>query len=60
MPQFKGGVFKVAALDKWILVVSGPQLIDELRKAPEDALSFDSAVTDVRSSSFLSPSFINP
>jgi hypothetical protein len=47
MLQFKGKVFKVATLDKWVVVVCSPKLIDELRKAPDDELSFDGAVVDV-------------
>jgi hypothetical protein len=47
MLQFKGGVFKVATHDKWMVVVSDPVLIDELRKAPQDELAFDDAVIDV-------------
>jgi hypothetical protein len=60
MLQFKGGVFKVATHDKWMVVLSDPMLIDELRKAPQDELAFDDAVIDVCSSPLISLSFIEP
>jgi hypothetical protein len=60
MLQFKGGVFKVATLDKWMVVVCDPVLVDELRKAPHDELSFDGAVIDVCSSPLISLSLIEP
>jgi hypothetical protein len=41
-------VFRVPELNRWHLIVSGAQLVDELRKAPDDVLSFDAAVQDVR------------
>lgn len=33
--------------DKWVVVLTGPRLIEELRKVPEDELSFDHAMRDV-------------
>ena len=46
--QYKGGVFKVPAIDRWIVVVSGPELIDELRKMPDEMVSFELATGGVR------------
>jgi hypothetical protein len=46
--QFKGTVFRVATLEKWVVVLCSPALVDELRKAPENELSFDSAINEVR------------
>lgn len=34
-------------IDKWMVVVSGPQLIDDVRRAPEEQLSFHGAVSEV-------------
>ncbi|KAI6047793.1 cytochrome P450 [Pisolithus marmoratus] len=34
-------------MDRWMVVASGPRLLDELRKIPDDKLSFDHAVQDV-------------
>ncbi|OBZ79756.1 Ent-kaurene oxidase [Grifola frondosa] len=38
--KYRGSVFKVPMLDQWLVVVSGPKLIDDLRKSPDDHLSF--------------------
>ncbi|KAH9921475.1 cytochrome P450 [Epithele typhae] len=38
--KYYGSAFKVASLDGWNVVVSGPKLVDELRKRPDDELSF--------------------
>ncbi|KAJ8469311.1 hypothetical protein ONZ51_g9081 [Trametes cubensis] len=38
-PQYYGTVFKVAMLDGWLAVFTGPQLIDELRRSSDDELS---------------------
>ncbi|KAF5385143.1 hypothetical protein D9615_001366 [Tricholomella constricta] len=35
--------FKVAQLTRWIVVITGSELIEELRKLPEDALSYSDA-----------------
>ncbi|KAI0371432.1 cytochrome P450 [Pilatotrama ljubarskyi] len=37
--KYYGTVFKVAMLDGWLAVFSGPKLIDELRKSSDDELS---------------------
>ena len=38
--QYKGGIFKVALFDKWLLVLSGRKYVEELRKYPDDQVSF--------------------
>ena len=48
VPQYKGGSFKVPELFRWTVIVSGPKMIEELRKAGDDELSFDEAVAEVR------------
>ncbi|KIL65456.1 hypothetical protein M378DRAFT_162080 [Amanita muscaria Koide BX008] len=37
--KFRGSLFKIPTLTSWLVVVSGDQLIDEIRRAPDDALS---------------------
>ncbi|CDO73436.1 hypothetical protein BN946_scf185013.g71 [Trametes cinnabarina] len=37
--KYYGSVFKIAMFDRWLVVVSGPKLVDELRKRPDDELS---------------------
>lgn len=44
--QFKGGVFKIARIDRWLVVVTGPKFMEEFRTAPDDVLSFTAATTD--------------
>ncbi|KZV74004.1 cytochrome P450 [Peniophora sp. CONT] len=38
--KYKPGVFKVANIDGWVVVAAGAQYVDEVRKAPDDVLSF--------------------
>lgn len=45
--QYKGGAFKVAMLDRWMVLLSGNALVDELRKLPEDEMSFRQAFNQV-------------
>ena len=45
--QYKGGVFKVPEMLRWHVFVSGKTLIDELRKANDNELSFMEAIGDV-------------
>ncbi|KAF8999930.1 cytochrome P450, partial [Hymenopellis radicata] len=44
--QYKDQPFKVALPDGWRVVITNPELVEELRKAPEDTLSFDEAVNE--------------
>ncbi|KAI0828878.1 cytochrome P450 [Trametes gibbosa] len=45
--KYHGSVFKVPMLEEWILVVSGPKMVDELRRSPEDELSFTEYSADL-------------
>lgn len=47
--QYKGLPFKLANFDKWIVIISGPKLVEELRQAPDDTLSFSQGVAEVKS-----------
>lgn len=47
MIQYKGSVFKVPRLDQWIVVVCGAKMNEELRRVPEDELSFLAASEEV-------------
>lgn len=35
-------------MDRWVVVLTGPKLVQELRKIPDEKLSFDHAIRDVR------------
>ncbi|KAF6749691.1 cytochrome P450 [Ephemerocybe angulata] len=48
--KYAGQAFKMPNLttsSRWLIVVNGNQLVDELRKAPSDALSFNETTLDV-------------
>lgn len=45
--QYGGRPFRFATRKYWHYVVSDPKLIDELRRAPDDQLSFSKAVDEV-------------
>ncbi|KAJ8464090.1 hypothetical protein ONZ51_g9826 [Trametes cubensis] len=44
--KYHGSVFKVAMLDQWLVVISGPQLLDEIRKRPDDEVTFQAAADE--------------
>ncbi|KAK7049976.1 hypothetical protein VNI00_005407 [Paramarasmius palmivorus] len=44
--KYQGRVFKVPTLTGWEVVVTSPQLIDDLRRAPDDTLNFFEAVNE--------------
>ncbi|TFK66282.1 cytochrome P450 [Pluteus cervinus] len=41
--KYYGRTFKIPMMDRWMVVVSGTELYDELRKGADDALSFPEA-----------------
>ncbi|KAF8061617.1 cytochrome P450 [Lyophyllum atratum] len=45
--KYRGAAFKVPGISKWTVVVSGPQMVEDLRKATDDQVSFRDAVADV-------------
>ncbi|KAH7096696.1 cytochrome P450 [Auriculariales sp. MPI-PUGE-AT-0066] len=44
--KYKAGVFKVRIFRSWNYIVSSSRHVDELRKAPDDTLSFSQAVNE--------------
>lgn len=48
MSQYKDSFFKVPTMNRWVVVITGPRLLEELRKIPDERLSFDHAMQDVR------------
>ena len=38
--QFRGRVFKIALYDRWLVIVNGREMADELRRRPDDEVSF--------------------
>ena len=47
--QYYGSAFKVALFDGWMVHVSGPEMIDELKRRPDDELSFSEGADEVYS-----------
>ncbi|TDL22832.1 cytochrome P450 [Rickenella mellea] len=45
--KHKNGIFKVSQLDRWLVIITGPKLIEELRRAPDNKISIDAAVSDI-------------
>ncbi|KDR68411.1 hypothetical protein GALMADRAFT_231377 [Galerina marginata CBS 339.88] len=45
--KYYGTAFKVSTLSRWMVIVSGPQMIDDIRRATNDQLSFTEAVSEV-------------
>ncbi|CAL1702998.1 unnamed protein product [Somion occarium] len=44
--KYKGRAFKIPEVFRWMVIVTGPKLIEELRKAPDDTLSFEEATRE--------------
>uniref|UniRef100_A0A0W0EXE4 Cytochrome P450 n=1 Tax=Moniliophthora roreri TaxID=221103 RepID=A0A0W0EXE4_MONRR len=44
--KYPNRAFKFATMDKWVVVVNGPKLVDDIRRAPEDVLSNLEALDD--------------
>ncbi|KAF8447272.1 cytochrome P450 [Boletus edulis BED1] len=45
--KYKGKPFKVSTLYRWMVVVSGPQCVEEFRKSRDDELNFMEAAGDI-------------
>jgi hypothetical protein len=45
--QYYGTAFRVPTMSKWMIIVSSPQMVDDIRKADDDQVSFREAVSDV-------------
>jgi cytochrome P450 len=50
--KYKGSAFKVACLHQWLVIVTGPQAVEELRQAAEDELSFLESMEDTLAISY--------
>ncbi|KAG6890492.1 hypothetical protein C0992_000984 [Termitomyces sp. T32_za158] len=40
------GLFRIADFRSWTVIVSGTKLIEDVRKAPEDVLTFEAAIDE--------------
>lgn len=50
--KYPGRPFKLATVSRWIVVLGGSKHVDEIRKAPEDVLSFRQAVAETMQSRY--------
>ncbi|KAI0076796.1 cytochrome P450 [Panus rudis PR-1116 ss-1] len=57
--KYKGGVFKIATFERWLVVVNGPRMVEELRKFPDDQVSFIDASEDMLHTSYTFGNFDN-
>ncbi|RDB27628.1 Ent-kaurene oxidase [Hypsizygus marmoreus] len=44
--KYGHSIFRVPTWDRWIVIVHGPKFIEDLRKAPEEVLSFHDATNE--------------
>lgn len=42
------GLFKTATFQRWLVLASSPELIEDVRKAPDDVLSLTASLVEVR------------
>ena len=45
--QSRRGVFKIPTLRRWMVLAAGPELIEDIRKAPDDVLSLLQSAIEV-------------
>lgn len=51
LTQYRGSVFRVPMLDRWVVVFSGAAMNEQLRKYPDDQMNFMDAADEVLPSS---------
>ncbi|KAF4621783.1 hypothetical protein D9613_012093 [Agrocybe pediades] len=44
--KFHGNAFKIPLMSRWLVIVSGPQMLEDIRRADNDLMSFDEAVKE--------------
>ncbi|KAI0334068.1 cytochrome P450 [Cubamyces sp. BRFM 1775] len=44
--KYYGSAFKVAMFDQWLVIISGPKLVEDVRRRPDDELSFVDGATE--------------
>ncbi|KAI0714845.1 cytochrome P450 [Earliella scabrosa] len=50
--RYRGSAYKVALFDQWVVIVNGSKMVDELRKRPDEELSFIEGVEEFMQSRF--------
>lgn len=49
--QHKGNAFKVAVFDRWVVILTGSELINEVQRLPDEVVSFAHGICDVSATS---------
>lgn len=44
--KYFGAAFKIPLISRWAIVITGPEMIEEVRMASDDELSFNEAISD--------------
>ncbi|KAH9477540.1 Cytochrome P450 monooxygenase 71 [Psilocybe cubensis] len=45
--KYRDAAFKISNIGRWVVMVSGSQMLEDIRRASEDQLSFDDAVGEI-------------
>ncbi|KAF4619512.1 hypothetical protein D9613_005419 [Agrocybe pediades] len=51
--KYRGSAFKVPMMSRWMVVVSGPDMINDIRRATDEQLSFREAVAEIAQSDYM-------
>ncbi|KAH8093069.1 cytochrome P450 [Cristinia sonorae] len=49
----KGGMFKIAMPDQWLVLIAGPTLIEEVRKMPDDMISLAAGIEELLAARYI-------
>ncbi|TFK43278.1 cytochrome P450 [Crucibulum laeve] len=44
--KYRGSAFKIPTMSRWIVVITAPDMVDDIRKATDDQMSFREAVSE--------------
>ncbi|KAF9468817.1 cytochrome P450 [Collybia nuda] len=50
--KYPGTAFKLPMLSRWMIVISGPKMVDDIRRATDDQVDFNDAVAETIQSKF--------
>ncbi|KAH9482481.1 Cytochrome P450 monooxygenase 151 [Psilocybe cubensis] len=51
--KYYGGAFKVSMMSKWMVVITGPDMINDIRKASDEQLSSRAAIAETAQSDYM-------
>jgi len=46
--KYYGSAFKIPIMERWLVIVTGPKMIEDIRRASDETMSFDDAAAEVR------------